>query len=250
MKVTHSPAHKTAYDHQCAERLQLGGADVRFANGKLSVKGTKGDDDIQLQRVDENTVKLTVNGEEKTFTGVKKASIDGKAGNDAIDIDPCIGIGLDVRGGKGNDSIQAQSDTFQDRGGGGFADYAKGKHPRVRIAGGKGDDDISSSFDYAKLLGGRGEDSISSSGNDTTIRGNQGNDVIVDHGIRADVHGGRGNDLIVADGLAARIHGGPGNDDILNDDPAARIHGGRGKDRVQDTTGTAKVRSATLVDDL
>src|SRR3954468_20969209 len=109
-------------------------AQVHFANGRLSVKGTKGDDDIQLQRLDDKTVKVTVNGEEKTYTGVKSVRVNG---------------------GKGNDTIGAFADQYDGKGCGNFESYASGnKHMKVRIAGGKGDDEISSNLDYAKLLGG------------------------------------------------------------------------------------------------
>jgi len=216
------------------------------------VSGTKGDDDISLRRVDDKTVELTVNGETKTFNNVKAAKIDGKKGDDNVTLDPNLGINLDVRGGKGGDTISAVRDGVdagdQD---GGFKSFASGgKKPHVRIAGGQGDDEITSDLDYAKLLGGGGSDTIDNAGNDAKVRGGRGNDFLINHGIRADIRGGRGDDLVVNDGLGSTVRGNAGKDSVINDDPAARINGGRGDDVVQDNTGTAQVRSAAVVDDI
>lgn len=229
----------------------VGGAQVTFANGNLRVNGTKEGDDISLERVDANTVKLTVNGEERLYEGVNRARIDGKKGDDTIHLDPNLGIDLKVNGNRGNDSISAQRangperDTFEPA-----AANANGRAPSVRIKGGGGNDEIVSDFDYAKLLGGAGQDTIDSAGNDTKLRGGRGDDVLIDSGIRARLQGGRGKDLLITEGTGATARGGAGDDRFLNDDPAARIRGGRGKDRVLDTTGTANVRNAKVVDDL
>jgi Ca2+-binding RTX toxin-like protein len=223
----------------------VGGAKVTFANGNLRVNGTKEGDDISLERVDANTVRLTVNGEERLYEGVKRARIDGKKGDDTINLDPNLGIDLKVNGNRGNDSISAQRLEAPER-----DTFEPAQRAKVRIAGGRGNDEIVSDFDYAKLLGGNGQDTIDSQGNDTKLRGGRGDDVLIDGGFRARLHGGRGKDLLITEGTGATARGGAGDDRFLNDDPAVRIRGGRGKDRVLDTTGTANVRNAKVVDDL
>lgn len=229
----------------------VGGAKVTFANGNLRVNGTKEGDDISLERVDANTVRLTVNGEERLYEGVTRARIDGKKGDDTINLDPNLGIDLKVNGNRGNDSISAQRASAPERDAFEPAPNANARAaPKVRIAGGRGDDEIVSDFDYAKLLGGNGQDTIDSQGNDTQLRGGRGDDVLIDGGIRARLQGGNGKDLLITEGTGATARGGNGDDRFLNDDPAVRIRGGRGKDRVLDTSGTANVRNAKLVDDL
>ena len=202
--------------------------------------------------MDENTVKLTVNGEERLYEDVKRARIDGKKGDDTIHLDPNLGIDLKVNGNRGNDSISAQRVSSPE--GDSFEPAARNANarnaPKVRITGGRGDDEIVSDFDYAKLLGGNGQDTIDSKGNDTRLRGGRGDDVLIDGGIRARLHGGNGKDLLITEGTGAIARGGNGDDRFLNDDPAVRIRGGRGKDRVLDTSGTANVRNAQIVDDL
>lgn len=228
----------------------VGGAKVTFANGNLRVNGTKDGDDISLERVDANTVRLTVNGEERLYEGVKRARINGKKGDDTINLDPNLGIDLKVNGNRGNDSINAQRASSPERDAFEPAQNANARAPKVRITGGRGNDEVVSDFDYAKLLGGNGQDTIDSRGNDTRLRGGRGDDVLIDGGIRARLQGGSGKDLLITEGTGATARGGNGDDRFLNEDPAARIRGGRGKDRVLDTSGTANVRNARIVDDL
>jgi Ca2+-binding RTX toxin-like protein len=152
--------------------------------GKTVIDAGKGDDLINIHTNPNGSVDVTINGEVHSFS-------EEEAKN------------LEVRGGKGNDTIictgEADKRTF-------FGIPIGDNNPNLTIDGGKGDDFIMGSCGDDVIKGGKGND---------FIMGGDGNDTI---------HGGRGNDF---------VHGGDGNDKVYGDQGRDDVYGGQGKDWVQ-----------------
>jgi Ca2+-binding RTX toxin-like protein len=152
--------------------------------GKTVIDAGKGDDLINIHTNPNGSVDVTINGEMHSFSAEEAKN-------------------LEVRGGKGNDTIictgEADKRTF-------FGIPIGDNNPNLTIDGGKGDDFIMGSCGDDVIKGGKGND---------FIMGGDGNDTI---------HGGRGNDF---------VHGGDGNDKVYGDQGRDDVYGGQGKDWVQ-----------------
>jgi Ca2+-binding RTX toxin-like protein len=152
--------------------------------GKTVIDAGKGDDLINIHTNPNGSVDVTINGEMHSFSAEEAKN-------------------LEVRGGKGNDTIictgEADERTF-------FGIPIGDNNPNLTIDGGKGDDFIMGSSGDDVIKGGKGND---------FIMGGDGNDTI---------HGGRGNDF---------VHGGDGNDKVYGDQGRDDVYGGQGKDWVQ-----------------
>jgi Ca2+-binding RTX toxin-like protein len=152
--------------------------------GKTVIDAGKGDDLINIHTNPNGSVDVTINGEMHSFSAEEAKN-------------------LEVRGGKGNDTIictgEADERTF-------FGIPIGDNNPNLTIDGGKGDDFI---------MGSNGDD---------VIKGGNGNDFIMGGDGNDQIHGGRGNDF---------IHGGNGNDKVYGDQGRDDVYGGQGKDWVQ-----------------
>jgi Ca2+-binding RTX toxin-like protein len=223
-------------------REKVGGAEVTFKDGNLVVKGTKKGDDIKLERVDENTLRLTVNGQSREYDNVKSADIRAGKGNDKIDVASNLGLErLNIDGGKGKDTIRnVASDCFID---GCNQSFAQFKNGHTTIRGGRGDDDIISDQQRAEIYGGKGADKIRVTADDVMVNAGRGNDDVQVDGDRAEIHGRRGADKIRVNGKDAKVFAGRGHDDVeVNGDNADINTGkGRGRDRVKVVGHDARV---------
>jgi Ca2+-binding RTX toxin-like protein len=152
--------------------------------GKTVIDAGKGDDLINIHTNPNGSVDVTINGEKHSFSAEEAKN-------------------LEVRGGKGNDTIictgEADERTF-------FGIPIGDNNPNLTIDGGKGDDFI---------MGSNGDD---------VIKGGNGNDFIMGGDGNDQIHGGNGNDT---------IHGGDGNDKVYGDKGRDDVYGGKGKDWVQ-----------------
>ena len=182
------------------ERRTMLAADL--FNGALTVVGTKGDDNIQVQvavgGAHAGELQVDVNGDQSFFTVAQVSSIriSGLNGNDQITVDDNVLVNATINGGNGNDTI-------------------KGGAGNDTIHGGNGNDTIDGSIGNDIVFGDQGNDSIHAGEGDDTVHGNQGNDRI---------WGGDGNDSLYGDN---------GNDDIDGENGDDICHGNNGKDSVR-----------------
>jgi len=144
--------------------------------GELTVRGTTGNDDIEISLSSSNSSRLVVNvnGDIQRFNlnKVESLKVVGLAGNDVIEIDETNGdIELEglFRGGRGRDTIT-----------GGIGDETiKGDAGNDVIDAGDGDDEVIGGAGTDDLTGGDGEDVFSSADEESEI-----NDLTEDDGIR------------------------------------------------------------------
>lgn len=232
----------TASTHPSASREKVGGCDVSFKDGHLQVKGGKGNDDIKLER-DGVNLKLTVNGQTRTYENVKSADLRGGKGDDKIDVASDLGLErLHIDGGKGKDTIRNRATPTDELDCGAVNPFAQFKNGRTTIRGGKGDDDIVTDAQRAEIYGGRGDDKITAHGDNVIAHGGRGRDTIQVTGNNAEVHGGRGQDTIQVTGDHAHVGGGRGDDTITVKGDAARVRGRRGDDTIHVEGNNAEVR--------
>jgi Ca2+-binding RTX toxin-like protein len=175
-------------------------ANFDFNSGTLTVTGTDGEDNVEIERVTDpilNTDNVKVWG-----NGVLRATVDAnsihfvnvnlKGGDDKFSCDYILTNGLWVSGGAGKDNLSS---------------YIK-----ATLDGGDGDDTISGSNSDDVIWGGDGND---------VIIGKAGNDIISGGNDNDSIEGGAGNDLIWGDN---------GNDTISGNEGADKIYGGAGDD--------------------
>jgi Ca2+-binding RTX toxin-like protein len=174
---------------------------------KTVIDAGKGDDVINIHTNPNGSVDVTINGEVHSFSAEEAKN-------------------LEVRGGKGNDTIVCTGEAepmYHILGGpGGFVGW--GDNPNLTIDGGKGDDIIMGSSGDDTIRGGSGDDIIFGGGGNDNIDGGRGNDTIMGGDGNDQIHGGRGNDFIM---------GNHGNDHVYGDQGRDDVYGGQGRDWVQ-----------------
>jgi Ca2+-binding RTX toxin-like protein len=161
---------------------------IRILNGVLTADGTWGGEDITVERVGADDVRITIDSLVRTF-----------------DMDDFSGIL--VRGNNGYDRIHVLQPIV-----------AGSLVRRVTVEGGNGNDSINGSDGDEVLRGGEGDDAITANGGADAIFGGGGNDDLV-AGLGSDfVDAGDGNDLIhTRDGAVDTIVGGGGSDSAIID---------------------------------
>ncbi|MBQ7502706.1 hypothetical protein IJT93_08345 [bacterium] len=225
-------------------------SDVDFSKYTV-LKGNSSDNNILISQ-NKNGIKVTVDGQSKTFslTEAKKLIIDGGYGNDRIVCDSSVTANLHIVGGKGNDKIVMGkgNDTVIDN------------YGANDISGNAGNDTIiANQKDYLwysktntgnKLDGGAGNDYIEGGKGHDTINGGSGDDVIygmdgndkITGSIGSDyIDGGAGSDNINAGIGNDMVFGGKGNDTIDGGSGKDVIVGGAGKDTVKGGSGADKI---------
>jgi hypothetical protein len=204
---------------------------IRTPSGVV-IDTTDGDDNVSVRRdPDTGEVIVVVNGEEHRFSAEEAEDlvIRTNGGNDTIDIDGDLQVGVTLATGDGDDVV----------GGGAGADVVVAGAGNDNITGGQGDDLVD---------GGDGDDSLRDAGfglvilpgsgfgrrgggNDTYV-GGAGNDRIRSGDGDDTVDGGGGNDRIYAGGGDDRVAGGGGDDYIDGSTGNDRLAGDRGRDTV------------------
>jgi Ca2+-binding RTX toxin-like protein len=174
---------------------------------KTVIDAGKGDDLINIHTNTDGSVDVTINGEMHSFSAQEAKN-------------------LEVRGGKGNDTIVCTGEADPDLNFimGGPGGFGRGGNPNLTIDGGKGDDIIMGSSGDDKIRGGSGDDLVMGGGGNDDIDGGKGNDIIMGGDGNDKIHGGRGNDFMM---------GGDGNDKVYGDQGRDDVYGGQGKDWVQ-----------------
>lgn len=176
--------------------------------GVLTITGTDGNDQIEVDLRDDGTLKVEINTVEQSFdpAAVSKFVVNALAGNDHVEFNDRnpISIPAQVFAGLGRDTVEGAlgRDTIY---GGGGNDSLDGEAGSDIIYGESGNDLIEGKNGNDKLFGGSGNDHIQGSIGRDTIVGGPGDD---------DLHGGTGTD---------QITGGSSNDDFDNSDSASEI---------------------------
>jgi Ca2+-binding RTX toxin-like protein len=203
---------------------QLDAPDTSFAtisNGKLTVTGTTGVDDIGITK-DATSFTITRNKTATTLSanGVTSIDIFGYDGDDYIHLPAGFTMGAYIDAGAGNDYIQ----------------------------GGDGNDTITAGAGKDKAFGGLGDDRVGGNGGHDALYGEAGKDRI---------YGGDGNDTLDGGSSTDRMWGeagnntyyGQGGDDYLyaRNSLADVLYGGTGTDHAQLDNG---VDQAVTIEDL
>ncbi|MBY0585580.1 hypothetical protein K2X85_00275 [bacterium] len=254
-------------------------------NGSLNslfAFGWNGDDAVQFQQIDANTIRALVTKENGLttnrsidFAGITgRVIVNASTGNDLVDASALSATAVSLTGAAGNDTLRGgqQADILD---GGQNDDLITGGSGADSILGGDGSDTIygespaSLGFPLAALNlgadsidGGRGNDTIFGDGDggegaSDSILGGEGNDVIVGDGsvgkrvVSDTIRGGDGDDLIRGDADGAEgspdsLFGDSGNDTIDSGGGDDSLEGGTGDDLLLGGDGAEGV-SDTLV---
>lgn len=189
-----------------------GGVSVSSNNGNTVLRMGPGNDTVDLRKLPNGNVRVTVNGESFTLSAkdAEKLVIAGGKGNDRITVGPGID-NVKVNGGAGHDTIVIHGDNA--------TAYGKGGNDTIRITGdggvldgGSGHDKLSNFGDNARLVGGGGNDKLTNFGDNGVLLGGNGNDKLNNRGDNGVLLGGKGNDALTNRGDNGRMIGGPGRD--------------------------------------
>ena len=227
-------------------------------DGVTVVKGTSGNDAIQIHNGKDGGLKIDINGQERIFSKkeVEKLIIDAGKGDDLIQADSDVTARLFITGGEGFDTIKGGSgdDVIVDNYGQGFIEAGAGND--VIIANGK---DLHNPYNLSIVYGhdingnvisaGDGNDYIEGSSFNDLLIGNEGNNVI--YGLNGDdvllaghgrnyIDGGQGNDYIEVQGSQSMLFGGRGNDVIESQGRASIIVDNYGRNTVNAPHGAEK----------
>ncbi|MEZ6139205.1 MAG: CARDB domain-containing protein [Zavarzinella sp.] len=160
---------------------------AELVDGNLIVTGTSGDDDIIINRLRRDLVKVKINGEVVgTFFVSGKIQANGLDGDDLIRLEENVLQEAILLGGNGDDKLV---------GGKGF-NY---------LDGGAGDDVLHGNAGDDILIGGTGDDKL---------HGDQGNDILIGGSGDDVLDGDNGHDLMIGGSGEDNLRGGSG-DDIL-----------------------------------
>ncbi len=203
-------------------------------NGTLSIVGTKGNDNIQVQVAvsgpHAGEFQVDVNGQQSFFAVNQVTSIQilGLGGNDQITVNDNVAINATIRGGKGNDTIKGGSgdDAIYGDAGNDSIDSSAGNDT---VFAGSGNDTVHGGAGNDTVHGEAGNDSIGGGDDDDVIDGDQGNDSIDGEAGNDTCHGDNGNDL---------VHGGDDNDELYGDNGNDKMWGGNGNDFEDGGNGT------------
>jgi Ca2+-binding RTX toxin-like protein len=231
------------------ERRTMMAADL--LNGTLSVVGTAGDDNIQVQvaasGAHSGELQVDVNGQQNFFNvnQVNSIRIFGRAGNDQITVDDSVSVNTTINGGKGNDTIKGGSgndtihgDTGNDTiDGSDGNDSIFGERGNDLVHAGMGDDTVHGNQGNDSIWGGDGDDSLEGDNGNDTIDGEDGDDTCHGDNGTDDVHGGDNSDQVYGDNGDDEVWGGVGDDYLEGGNGLDNCHGGDGDDQLKGGRG-------------
>ena len=233
--------------------------EISLVGGELSIVGTDNNDNITaIGTATAGQVAVTVNGRAtEIFDGVDRVIIDGKSGNDVIEVDFDAGVlfnevvggpGADmIMGGVGKDILNGNNgpdclfgfenddELFGGGGndellGGGEDDFCSGGVGNDCILGENGFDNLQGGEDDDIIIGGNGDDVISGFGGRDQLFGNAGMDQIFGGQQRDTIIGGSGMDFLSGQGGNDVVRGGTENDDVQGGAGIDRLFGDDGDD--------------------
>ncbi|HEY1379779.1 MAG TPA: calcium-binding protein, partial [Gemmataceae bacterium] len=147
--------------------LPASGVSTTLSRGVLSVTGTDKADIIVVRQTAAHAVTVSANGVIKSYTGVNRVAVDGRAGNDKVYMDTSVTdarhiapLGAVLAGGAGNDLVVGGSGNDT-------------------LSGGAGNDLVYGAGGNDVLDGGDGADRLYGNAGNDTLRGAAGDDVLV-----------------------------------------------------------------------
>ncbi len=203
---------------------------IAVQNGVMIINGTEGRDVIVMQRLNLQTLSVTLNGKTTgPLRAVTKLRVNLLGGNDSLNMSTLSshhfaitriygGSGDDtIVGGMGMDLIYGQAGD----------DLINGRAGYDRIWGDHGNDNLDSGNEGV-IHGGNGDDLLKGA---HSLYGGEGNDRLTGVG-RAWLAGGRGDDIIIAGG-PSYLGGGDGNDQLLGGTSSDTLDGGDGNNTLR-----------------
>jgi Ca2+-binding RTX toxin-like protein len=209
-----------------AGNLQSGLAEINA--GRLEVLGSNKSDSIVVSS-DGTNIAVKINKQSYSFAAadVTSIAIDGRKGNDRLEVDESISLPSIIRGDEGNDRLY----------GGSGSDSLDGGRGNDRIWGREGDDTIHARVGNDSAWGGGGNDVLfAGSGNDA-LAGGDGDDVLYGETGKDRLRGGLGNDEIFGGADKDLIWGDDGNDFLAGDGDKDKLWGGNGDDILRGGSG-------------
>jgi hypothetical protein len=213
----------TAIQHPFTRNEPGGGRVFGYADqyDRMIVINTgAGDDKIEISQRNDGSLNADINGQifHIVLAEGQQLAIRSGDGHDRIVAADNVTIGMDVRGGGGDDTITTGQGA--DRVDGGLGDDAiLTKAGRDDVFGNSGNDEIDAGVGHDQAHGGDGNDVLKGSFGRDYLDGGQGKDVI---------EGGSANDILV---------GGQGNDTLHGQDGDDRVYTGAGNDVVDNAVG-------------
>lgn len=208
-------------------------ATLNSSSHELRIKGTGGDDVIELYKSGSN-LKVKLNGVTKTFSYSQVQTVFATlgSGNDKFKMSDSVVKAAYIAGEDGKDTLT----------GGGQNDYITGGNNDDKVDGGKGDD----------ILHGDGGKDTADFSNRTynlniTLDNNPNDDAWkrrattrVDDDIE-NVKCGSGNDVVYGSSKGNKLEGGSGKDSLYGQSGNDSLYGNDGNDNLVGNTGSDKV---------
>jgi hypothetical protein len=204
--------------------------------------GTDGDDHVRVT-VEDGQLVVEVFDEHGDSLGrrvLTDAEADGFAiragsGDDVLEVDPDVEIGITLLGGDGADDVGRQDGDpgqYSTRVGGGGDDQIYGGDGDDILAGGAGDDGV---------YGGEGDDVLDGQSGDDHVSGGEGGDQI---------YGGTGADTILGQTGDDYLEGGEGDDTVDGGADDDVVSGGRDDDTIRGGEGDDVIYGGAGQDDV
>jgi Ca2+-binding RTX toxin-like protein len=210
----------------------------------VAVRGTNGSDTISVQQtgstlqVVRGTATLSfANSNDDVSNAVEELTVDGRGGNDQINLGTVNAVGalvLNLNGGAGNDTIDATNALLGSVrlliDGGTGDDVITGSADADTIQGGDGDDFVAAGTGADTIDGGAGDDNLNGMLGNDSITGGVGNDIVAGSDGNDSLEGGFGNDTVSGGNGKDTLRGGFGDDSLSGDIGNDLIHGETGRD--------------------
>ncbi len=196
----------------------------------IQVSGTAAADVITVGQLGGVLVVGIGGGTISATSNIQCVLVDGANGNDIItigSIDTVAALKLDVRGGTGNDLLDATGANIG--------------RVRMSLSGNAGNDTLNGSLGNDTLDGGSGDDSCCGFAGNDTIIGGTGNDSLGGSLGNDSINGGDGADSINGQQGDDRVDGGLGNDTLKGDDGNDTLLGGVGDDNLNGMAGNDSI---------
>lgn len=204
--------------------------------------GTDGDDHVRVT-VEDGQLVVEVFDEHGNSLGrrvLTDAEADGftirsGAGDDVLEVDPAVTIGITILAGDGNDDVGRQDGDpgqYSTRVGGGGDDEIYGGDGDDILVGGAGDDGIYGGEGDDVMDGQRGDDHLAGGEGDDQVYGGAGADVVLGQAGDDYLEGGTGEDVVDGGDGDDVTSGGRGDDTIRGGDGNDVVYGGDGDDDV------------------
>jgi Ca2+-binding RTX toxin-like protein len=188
----------------------------------LLVRGTAGNDNIVLDRINTTTIIVKVNNVATSFVynTFQTIVVIAESGDDVVNVRASVDKQAELFGDEGNDQLT----------GGKANDIVHGGEGNDRLSGGAGNDVLLGDGGNDRLQGGGGNDSLSGGDGNDQIEGDAGDDTLWGEAGNDRLSGGAGNDVVFGGSGADQLEGDAGNDVLLGGEGNDIALGGPGSD--------------------